>query len=425
MTPRRVLAAQQAIRDEIERQPSRVPAARASRACVGAPHRPADPRCARPPLQSRPSSAPRPTDLVFVDNATTGVNAVLRSMPLAPGDEILLTDHAYGARRERRGVRGARAGRDGAHASTVPYPAFDRGALVDAIDAAIAPATRLAVLDHITSESALVVPDGGDWRPGAARGACRCSSTARTRPACCRSTCRRSASTGTPPTSTSGRARRAAAASCGRRRARQAELHPPVISWGLDKGFAAEFDWVGTRDPSAWLAAPEGSRSSRELGLRRGPRLQPRPGLARRAIARRSLGHDARASTRPTSASWRRSRCRRRWDRRPPMPRASGIALLFDDRIEVQVHAAHGRLWARISAQVYNEWATSNGWPRQSDGSDADGPRVQGSDGHQGPGAAILAATAVSCARAPIAMPPVAAPASTCGFPRWTNTGSR
>ena len=31
-----------------------------------------------------------------------------------------------------------------------------------------------------------------------------------------------------------------------------------MISWGLDQGFTAEFDWVGTRDPSAWLAAPEG-----------------------------------------------------------------------------------------------------------------------------------------------------------------------
>jgi hypothetical protein len=31
--------------------------------------------------------------------------------------------------------------------------------------------------------------------------------------------------------------------------------------------------------------------------------------------------------------------------------------LLFDERIEVQVHAAHERLWARISAQVYNDWA--------------------------------------------------------------------
>jgi isopenicillin-N epimerase len=32
-------------------------------------------------------------------------------------------------------------------------------------------------------------------------------------------------------------------------------------------------------------------------------------------------------------------------------------ALLFEDHIEVQVHAGYGRLWARVSAQVYNEWS--------------------------------------------------------------------
>jgi isopenicillin-N epimerase len=48
-----------------------------------------------------------------------------------------------------------------------------------------------------------------------------------------------------------------------------------------------------------------------------------------------------------------------------PLPEAAGStkdhaarlrdALLFEDRIEVQLHAAHGRLWTRVSAQVYND----------------------------------------------------------------------
>jgi isopenicillin-N epimerase len=47
---------------------------------------------------------------------------------------------------------------------------------------------------------------------------------------------------------------------------RQAGLHPPVVSWGLDKGYTIEFDWPGTRDPSAALAAPAALAYMRELG---------------------------------------------------------------------------------------------------------------------------------------------------------------
>src|SRR6185436_14006579 len=47
---------------------------------------------------------------------------------------------------------------------------------------------------------------------------------------------------------------------------RQAGLHPPVVSWGLDGGLAAEFDWTGTRDPSAFLALPAALEFRRELG---------------------------------------------------------------------------------------------------------------------------------------------------------------
>ena len=48
---------------------------------------------------------------------------------------------------------------------------------------------------------------------------------------------------------------------------RQPGLHPTVISWGLDQGFTTEFDWVGTRDPAPFLAAPEGIAMMREMGV--------------------------------------------------------------------------------------------------------------------------------------------------------------
>ena len=64
-------------------------------------------------------------DIAFVDNATTGCNAVLRSLRLQPGDEIVVLTHGYGAVR-----------------NTVRYVTEQAGAIVD----------------HIASGSALVLP---------------------------------------------------------------------------------------------------------------------------------------------------------------------------------------------------------------------------------------------------------------------------
>ena len=62
----------------------------------------------------------------------------------------------------------------------------------------------------------------------------------------------------------------------------QAHLHPLVISWGLDSGFTSEFDWVGTRDPTPFLSAPEGLAFLRELGrARRAPGTTNWPGAPR------------------------------------------------------------------------------------------------------------------------------------------------
>ena len=79
-----------------------------------------------------------PRDLVFVDNATAGMNAVAESIDLAPGDEILLTDHEYGAvsriwrhRCERTGAKTvvARIGRDASAdgAAEIVFPAAPTG----------------------------------------------------------------------------------------------------------------------------------------------------------------------------------------------------------------------------------------------------------------------------------------------------------
>jgi isopenicillin-N epimerase len=92
-----------------------------------------------------------------VTNATAGVNAVLRSLVFKPGDEILLTDHAYEACAEAARYLAARSGARVVVAQ-VPFPIKSVSVARDAILATAGPRVRLAMLDHVTSSTALVWP---------------------------------------------------------------------------------------------------------------------------------------------------------------------------------------------------------------------------------------------------------------------------
>lgn len=98
-----------------------------------------------------------PADLVFVNNATSGVNTVLRSLRFRRGDEWLVTDQEYNACRnalnhaaERSGVRIVVA--------KVPFPVRTPVEIVEAILPLVTPRTKLALLDHVTSQTALIFP---------------------------------------------------------------------------------------------------------------------------------------------------------------------------------------------------------------------------------------------------------------------------
>ena len=350
VAPRRVLARQQQIRDDIERQPSKF-LLRDFSGLVGLPR-------GEPTLVRQAASIVAEfvnadaQDVVFVDNATTGVNAVLRSVNIGAGDEILLTDHSYGAT-ARVAQFVARERRAELRTVRVPYPGFSADALVAAVSHALSSRTRIAVIDHITSESALVFPLKAIVDACRARGVPVLVDGAHAPGVLPLDLPALGAQYYTANLHKWAHAPR----SCGflwARRDRQAGLHPPVISWGLDQGYTAEFDWVGTRDPSAWLAAPEGLAFLHELG-------RDEVWTYNHALA------------------WRGARLlSERWGTPLPcdepdvgfmatvaLPETTGTtagdaatirdALLFEDRIEVQVHAACERLWARISAQVYVE----------------------------------------------------------------------
>jgi isopenicillin-N epimerase len=144
-TPRVVLELQSRLRAEIEHEPvlflareleGRVDAARAALA----PFLGADAR-----------------DLVPVANATTGVNAVLRSLPFERGDEILVTDHGYNA---CKNVAELVAERTGARVvvAKVPFPLRSSDEVLERVFAAVSARTKLALLDHVTSPTGLVFP---------------------------------------------------------------------------------------------------------------------------------------------------------------------------------------------------------------------------------------------------------------------------
>lgn len=244
--PTAVLAAQTAIRQDMERElvdfmngslPGRLNSARqALAAFVGA----------------------DAADLVFVTNATMGVNAVLRSLPFGPDDELLVTTHTYNACRKTVDYV---AHRYGVHiaVAALPFPCRHEDDLVRPILDAVTPRTRLALIDHVTSPTALIMPVARLVRELEARGVDTLVDGAH--------------APGQIPVALhelgaayyTGNAHKWMCAPKGAaflhvRRDRQAALHPTVISHGYDTGFQAEFDWTGTCDPTAWLCIPEAIR---------------------------------------------------------------------------------------------------------------------------------------------------------------------
>ncbi|MBV8614462.1 MAG: aminotransferase class V-fold PLP-dependent enzyme [Acetobacteraceae bacterium] len=290
-------------------------------------------------------------DLVFVENATTGCNAVLRSLRLGPGDEILTLAHGYGAVRNAARFVAERAG---ATVVEVPLP-FPRPAadeLTACVRGALTERTRVAVIDHVTSPSALVLPVADiaaackrEGVPVLIDGAHGPGQIPLDLPA-----------TGADWYAGNCHKWLCAPKGCGLLWAapeRQAALHPVTISHGLGRGFVEEFDWTGTRDPSAFLAVEAAIDFIENLG---GPALMARNAdLARRAalfLADR-LGTETGAGA-GMGAAMGLVRLPLRGPATPE--RAERLReRLLDARADAPVHVIGGAAWLRLSAHAYNE----------------------------------------------------------------------
>ena len=352
-TPRVVLDAQRRLQDEIERNPSKFLLRELSPIRVGHDNPP------RGRLREAAEAVGRSLgaagdNLVFVDNATAGINAVLRSLALQPGDEILITDLAYGAIHNAATFAARQRGATVVRIE-LPHPLGDPADAIRVIDDALTTRTRLAIVDHVTSESALVLPLGGIAQRCRERGVLVLADGAH--------------APGAIPLDIEALDVDFYAAnlhkwawaprSCGILWAAPRHhtwLHPPVISWGLYQGFTTEFDWVGTRDPTPALTAPTALALMDEFGA---DRVWTYNHHLAWTAARWLSEHWSTAFDTPETMIGVMATV--------PLPESAGSTpedaarlrdrLLFDDRIEAQIHGGRERLWVRISAQIYTEMA--------------------------------------------------------------------
>jgi isopenicillin-N epimerase len=304
--------------------------------------------------------------IAFVTNATMGVNTVLRSLRFSPGDEILVVDQGYNAcHNAARFV----ADRTGAAVVTahVPFPLADPGEVTRAILDRASERTRIALVDHVTSATGLVLPIEAVVRGLDARGVDTLVDGAH--------------APGMMPLALDALGAAYYTGNCHKwmctpkgsgflyvRPDRQDRVHPLVISHGRNaprqdrSRFRLQFDFTGTQDPTAWLVIPEAIRFMGSLLPGGWEELRERNhalAMRGRSLLCDALGIDAPApegmigslATVPLPPAGDATDA-------PPLSIDPIMATLYDrHRIEVLASVwpeSPGRI-LRVSAQVYNE----------------------------------------------------------------------